>query len=690
MAGPLKLTKGMTPSEVAAFVARVLSKLTVRQKASLMAGRSANKLALAASVLLFKQFNRWPAFAGGIRRYGIPPVKFSDGPRGVAMDHATCFPVAMARGASWDLDLQERVGEAIGREIRALGGNYYGGVCVNLLRHPAWGRAQETFGEDPYLLGEMGAALVRGVQRHNVMACVKHYALNNIEQCRFKVDVNVDERTLREVYLAQFRRCVEAGAASVMGAYNKFRGEYCCQNAYLLTHILRGEWGFEGFCTSDWLWGVRDTAQAAESGMDIEMPWPKFYGKELIRAVKEGRVSVEAVDRAAENILRTVCKFASAPDPQVYGKGLVACSEHVDLALEAAEKGMVLLKNDGQTLPFSGSELGTLAVVGRLAAVENTGDHGSSQVFPRHTITALQGLEEYLGGRVLYADGAEVDLACQAAQAADAVVLVAGYDYRDEGEYIGERFDNGSDRVSLRLHDEDVDLIRAVSEANARCVVVLVGGSAIVVQEWVDSVPAILMAWYGGQEGGRALARILFGEANPSGKLPFTVPVDPQDLPFFDRDADEIEYDYCHGYTLFDRTGARPAYPFGFGLSFTSFSYGALRLSEAEVRVDGEVTASIDVTNAGSRPGAEVVQLYVGYVGSAVERHVKDLKGFARVYLEPGETQTVRIPVPVRSLAYYDVESRRWVVEPIVYKVFVGPSSAPADLQEAQFRVVAG
>ena len=351
---------------------------------------------------------------------------------------------------------------------------------------------------------------------------------------------------------------------------------------------------------------------------------------------------------------------------------------------------MVLLKNDGQTLPFSGSDLGTLAVVGRLAAVENTGDHGSSQVFPRHTITALQGLEEYLGGRVLYADGAEVDLACQAAQAADAVVLVAGYDYRDEGEYIGERFDNGSDRVSLRLHDEDVDLIRAVSEANARCVVVLVGGSAIVVQEWVDSVPAILMAWYGGQEGGRALARILFGEANPSGKLPFTVPVDPQDLPFFDRDADEIEYDYYHGYTLFDRTGARPAYPFGFGLSFTSFSYGALRLSEAEIGVDAEVTACIDVTNTGSRPGAEVVQLYIGYVGSAVERHIKDLKGFARVYLEPGETQTVRIPVPARSLAYYAVRSRGWVVEPIVYKVFVGPSSAPADLQEAQFRVVAG
>jgi beta-glucosidase len=601
MADILKLTSGMTKDEIAAFVDRVLPELTLKEKVSLMAGREMNKLVLGASVLFFRQFNRWPALAGGIRRFGIPPVKFSDGPRGVAMDNATCFPVAMARGASWDLDLQERIGEAIGREIRALGGNYYGGVCVNLLRHPAWGRAQETYGEDPHLLGEMGAAMVRGVQRHNVMACVKHYALNNIEQCRFKVDVRADERTLREVYLAHFRRCVEQGAASVMGAYNKFRGEYCCQNAYLLAQILREEWGFDGFCTSDWVWGIRDTVKAVESGMDVEMLWPKFYGRKLVRAVADGRVSVEAVDRAARNILLKVCEVTSAPDPQSYDKSLVACQEHADLALEAAEKGMVLLKNEGQTLPFSGQEIKTLAVVGRLAAVENTGDHGSSRVVPRYTITALQGLEKHLAGRVLYADGSDLDRACHMAAAADAVVVVAGYDYRDEGEHIGERFDNGSDRLSLRLHDDDVRLIEAVSAANTRCVVALVGGSAIVVEEWVDSVPAVLMAWYGGQEGGRALARILFGKVNPSGKLPFTVPVDPQDLPFFDRDADEIKYGYYHGYTLFDRAGIEPAYPFGFGLSYTSFAYGELRLSASKIEADGELTASIEVSNTGDR-----------------------------------------------------------------------------------------
>jgi beta-glucosidase len=425
------------------------------------------------------------------------------------------------------------------------------------------------------------------------------------------------------------------------------------------------------------------------------MPWPKFYGAKLRRAVKKGRVSVEAIDRAVVNILRKVCEFASAPDPQDYDKSLVSCQAHADLALEAAEKGMVLLKNKGQALPLSRQAIGTIAVIGRLAAVENTGDHGSSRVRPRYTITPLDGLKEYLSTaadgshatEILYADGSDWDQARKVATLADQVVVVVGYDYRDEGECIGDWFPNGTDRVSLRLHFEDVRLIEEVSQANPRCVVVLVGGSAIVIDEWQDRVPAILMSWYSGQEGGRALARILFGEVNPSGKLPCTVPKDPRDLPFFDPYADEIEYDYYHGYALFDQRGIKPAYPFGFGLSYTSFSYGQLQLSATEIATDGEILASVDVTNTGDRPGAEVVQLYVGYVDSAVERHVKDLKGFARVHLEPGETRRVRIPVRAQSLAYYDVGRKAWVVEPIAYKLLVGPSSAPEDLQEERFRI---
>lgn len=685
-----KLKKGMTREEVDAYVEPVLSELSLEKKISLMSGPGMNKLRMAWSFLACRQVTRRPMPAGGIERFGIPPVKFSDGPRGVVAGNATCFPVSMARGASWDPGLEERIGEAIGREIRALGGNYFGGVCINLLRHPAWGRAQETYGEDPYLLGEMGAALVRGVQAHNVMACVKHYALNSIERARFKVDVQADERTLREVYLPHFKRCIEEGAASVMGAYNKFRGEHCCQNTYLLTDILRSEWGFDGFVTSDWIWGVRDTVKAAQSGLDIEMPWPKFYGKKLWQAVKSGQVKVETIDRAARNILRKVVEFTSAPDREAYAKGLVNCQTHIDLALEAAEKSIVLLKNTGQLLPFSRQAVKRLAVIGRLAAQENTGDHGSSRVFPPYTVTALRGLQDYLGDadRVLYADGSDLAQAQETAASADAVVVVVGYDYRDEGEYIGDRFNNGSDRVSLCLHREDERLVEAVARANARCAVLLVGGSAIVMEAWKEHVPAIVMSWYGGQEGGRAIARALFGEVNPGGKLPFTIPRDPGALPFFDPDADEIEYGYYHGYTLFDKEGTEPAFPFGFGLSYTSFTYGQVGLEETEIAPDGKTMVSVDVTNTGDHAGAEVVQVYTGYVGSAVERHAKDLRGFQRVYLEPGETRAVRIPLKARSLATYDVETGEWVVEPIVYKVLVGSSSSAADLQEVKLRVV--
>lgn len=689
MATP-QLTQGMTDEQIRAFVQQLLSHLALDEKISLMSGWRGNMLRLAASLILFRQITRRPMPAAGLRRAGIPPIRFSDGPRGMVTGHGTCFPVAMARGASWDPGLEERIGEAIGREIRAMGGNYFGGVCVNLLRHPAWGRAQETYGEDPTLLGEMGAALVRGVQRHNVMACVKHYALNSIEKCRFRVDVHADERTLREVYLPHFRRCVEEGAASVMGAYNKFRGEFCCQNRYLLTDILRREWGFDGFVSSDWVRGVRDTVAAALAGLDVEMPAPRFYGRRLKRAVDEGLVPEEIIDRSAAAILRKVAQFSTAEDPQRYDRSLIGCPAHVALAREAAEASMVLLKNQGGVLPLDPAKVQGLAVIGRLAAVANTGDHGSSRVHPPYTVTPLQGLRRCLEGcgSVAYADGSNLDEALGVASAADAVVVVAGYDYRDEGEYVAPHWPNGHDRSSLSLHDEEIDLIRAVSAANAHCIVVLVGGSAVMMEEWKESVPAILMAWYAGQEGGHALARILFGDVCPSGKLPFTIPSDANDLPFFDPEADEIEYDFYHGYTLCDKNGSQAAFPLGYGLSYTSFAYSNLRLSTTEISPDGELVASVDLRNTGDRAGAEVVQLYVGYVGSHVERHVKDLKGFQRVHLAPGESKTVRLPLRAQQLAYYDVAKSAWAVEPITYRVLVGSSSSAEDLQEARFRVM--
>jgi len=655
--------------------------LSLREKAHLMTG-SSSLLKLALDAYLFKHYNRTAYSAGGLKRFGIPPVLFTDGPRGVVMDHATCFPVSMARGASWDPELEQRIGEAVGREIRALGGNFYGGVCINLLRHPAWGRAQETYGEDPFHLAAMGTALVRGVQRHNVMACAKHFACNSIENARFKVDVQAEERTLREVYLPHFRACVEAGVASVMGAYNKLRGQHCCENRYLLTKVLREDWGFRGFVVSDFVFALHDTRAAVSSGLDIEMPSARFYGRKLIQAVRSGQVSEAVLDESSRRILRTVARFATAEDPQSYHKKLVCCPEHAELALEAAEKSMVLLKNEGNLLPLDRREVLRLALLGRLADHGNIGDYGSSRVHPPYIITPLEGLRTHLGGSTVirHADGSDLGKARELAAWADAVVVVAGYDQKDEGEYIAGRTSGGGDRESLSLHADEIELIRAAASENKACAVVLVGGSAIMMEEWKASVPAILMCWYGGMQGGTALARTLFGETNPGGKLPFTIPQRTQDLPFFDRNADTIEYGYYHGYTLFDRKALKPAFPFGFGLSYTTFACSSPEVREEQDRLQ----VAVEVSNTGTRAGEEVVQLYVGAPDSAVDRPMKLLRGFQRVYLKPGEKRRLSFQVPFQALAWYNPEKALWELEKTRYVVYVGPSSRRDDLITAE------
>ena len=655
--------------------------LSLREKAHLMTG-SSSLLKLALDAYLFKHYNRTAYSAGGLKRFGIPPVLFTDGPRGVVMDHATCFPVSMARGASWDPELEQRIGEAVGREIRALGGNFYGGVCINLLRHPAWGRAQETYGEDPFHLAAMGTALVRGVQRHNVMACAKHFACNSIENARFKVDVQAEERTLREVYLPHFRACVEAGVASVMGAYNKLRGQHCCENRYLLTKVLREDWGFRGFVVSDFVFALHDTRAAVSSGLDIEMPSARFYGRKLIQAVRSGQVSEAVLDESSRRILRTVARFATAEDPQSYHKKLVCCPEHAELALEAAEKSMVLMKNEGNLLPLDRREVLRLALLGRLADHGNIGDYGSSRVHPPYIITPLEGLRTHLGGSTVirHADGSDLGKARELAAWADAVVVVAGYDQKDEGEYIAGRTSGGGDRESLSLHADEIELIRAAASENKACAVVLVGGSAIMMEEWKASVPAILMCWYGGMQGGTALARTLFGETNPGGKLPFTIPERTQDLPFFDRNADTIEYGYYHGYTLFDRKALKPAFPFGFGLSYTTFACSSPEVREEQDRLQ----VAVEVSNTGTRAGEEVVQLYVGAPDSAVDRPMKLLRGFQRVYLKPGEKRRLSFQVPFQALAWYNPEKALWELEKTRYVVYVGPSSRRDDLITAE------
>lgn len=665
---------------------QIVAQMSLEEKVALMSGKT-GMFRLFLDTLVYRHYNRLPYPAGGNKRLGVPPLKFCDGPRGVTSGHATCFPVSMQRGASFDPDLERRVGEVIGKEVRALGGNFFGGVCINLLRHPAGGRAQETYGEDPFHVGQMGSALVEGVQKHHVVACVKHYALNNQETTRFKVDVTCDERTLREVYLPHFKDCVDAGAASVMSAYNKFRGEHVGHNAHLLRSVLKEEWGFDGFVISDFVWGVRDTVAAATAGLDVEMCNTRFYGKKLVSAVNRGDVPQSVVDEAARRIVGTLLRFAEAANPQEYPQTLVASPEHTALALEVAEKSMVLLKNEGDRLPFDRQRTKKLALISALGDTANIGDHGSSRVHPRYVITPLQGLKKMLepAGQVLYSDGKDRAAARRMASEADAVVLVVGYTHEDEGEYapVGPFTMFGGDRDHLGLHPEDIDLIQTIAPANPDTAVVLIGSSAILMEEWKNAVPAILHAFYPGMEGGTAIARVLFGEVNPGGKLPFSIPSDARHLPDFDKLADQVEYGMYHGYTKLEKDGNTPAFAFGFGLSYTSFQ----QANAAFALQDGQVRADVDVTNTGPREGDQVIQFYVGFENSAVDRPKKLLRGFQRVALQPGETKRVEISCPVDKLRWYNPFTSRWELERMEYQAYIGSSSRDEDLLKGCFTV---
>jgi beta-glucosidase len=718
--GALATRESLSPDQIDARAGALVDQLSFDEKLGLMDGDPSFYHGLAAMMPAGGYASR-PWVAGAVPRLGIPGIRFADGPRGVVLPGATTFPVSMARGATWDPDLEERVGDAIGRELRALGGNFFGGVCINLLRHPAWGRAQETYGEDPTHLGAFGAALTRGVQRH-VMACAKHYALNSMENARFRVDVTIAPRALHEVYLPHFRRCVEAGVASVMTAYNSVNGEWAGQNRVLIMDILKGRWGFDGFVISDFLFGIRDARTAVLAGMDIEMPFRWHFARSLTALVERGEGPESRIDDAALRILRQQVRFAQGHDADAYPPDVVACEAHRALAREAAAKSIVLLKNDDALLPFRGVQ--RLAVVGALAAVPNTGDGGSSNTQPPYVVTPLDGIRSAVGAdvTVVYDDGSDPARAAAAARDADAVVLVVGYTHADEGEYIppdmmesfaptfpapsadeqpivnamrraaeagaeAHGFPAGGDRERLTLHPRDEALILAVAAANPRVVVAIMAGSAVITEAWRHRVPAVLVLWYPGMEGGNALADVLLGRVAPSGRLPCTFPARPEDLPFFDRTATAITYDLWHGHRKLARDGTAAAFPFGFGLSYTAFRHADARLASADLSPADTLEVLVDVTNVGDVAGDEVVQLYVAVPRSRVERAPRELKAFARLSLAPGETRTVRLAVPVADLAFWDEARDGWSVEPTDYRAIVARHAEDPAALHAEFRV---
>ena len=710
----LETTEQLSDQQIEARARELLAQLTLDEKIKMMSGDPSFWKGLADMMSGGYNAHPWPA--GAISRLGIPGIRFADGPRGVNMYGATTFPVSMARGATFDPELEERIGDVIGRELRAMGANFFGGVCINLLRHPAWGRAQETYGEDPVHLGEFGAALVRGVQRH-AMACAKHYALNSMENARFTVDVTIAPRPLHEIYLPHFKRCVDEGVASIMSAYNSMNGEWAGQNHTLLTSILKEMWGFEGFIMTDFIWGMRDSKKAALAGQDVEMPFRMHHNLHLKQLVESGEVPVSRIDDAAFRVLRQQIRFAQGRDPQNYTLEEVGSEANLAVAREAAEKSIVLLKNEGDLLPLKA--VNKMAVIGRLASQPNTGDAGSSNTQPAYVITPLQGLKEALSDQteIAYDDGSDPARAAQIAREADVVILVVGYTSHDEGEYVSpdtmaelaklypppavdemqivqamqgaipqeSTMLPGGDRKLLTLHPNDEALIQAVAAVNPRVVVAMMGGSAIITENWRAQVPAILMLWYPGMEGGRAFANILTGKANPSGKLPCIFPKRAEDLPDYEIDATAITYDLWHGYRKLERDGNAPAFPFGFGLSYTTFELSNLRIDHALTSTE-PLVASVDVTNTGTVAGDEVVQFYVAVRNSKVERAPKELKSFKRVSLMPGALQSVSVRLRAEDLAYYD-EANGWTVEDADYELIVGRHSLDEEALRVGFRV---
>ena len=610
--------------------------------------------------------------AGGDESLGIPPYRMVDGPRGARAGTATAFPVAIARGATFDPELERRVGLAIGLEVAAKGGNLLLAPTINLLRHPGWGRAQETYSEDPCHMGAMAVAFVSGAQNH-VLTSPKHFALNNLEMTRFEMSANVDARTLHEVYLPHFKRCVvEGAAASVMSAYNKINGVYCGEHPILLTDILRDDWGFTGFVESDWFLGTRSTAPAIQAGMDIEMPAPyRFADEKLDRALESGELSEEVITRNARRALYQKIAFNLAGRPEV-DRGVVECKAHIELAREVAEKSFVLLKNEN-VLPLRRNQ--KIALVGDLAKIANLGDRGSSMVTSTTVATPLDGL--LACGHDIHLEYFASDADISSLGEFDVALVVAGLTYREEGEFIptqqqeagGSDLARGGDRADLRLPEDQEALIRQVSAHAAQTLVLLEGGSAIEVP-WVDAVDGLMMIWYPGREGGHALARVLFGDVDASGRLPVSFPRSVRQLMDWDITALDVTHDLFHGYRYLDQTGEKARFPFGFGLSYSHYSLDGLRAE----RRDDRFLFNVTVTNTGERAGVVVPQLYVSYQDSHVLRAVRELRGFGRVTPAAGESVDLEIEVIDEDLRYFDADNG-WTLEQCRYDFRVGFSA---------------
>ena len=623
---------------------------------------------------------------------GVPGFRMLDGPKGVggssvlniANDaNTTAFPVPIARAATWNRDLEARVGRAIAQEARAVGADTLLAPGMNLAWHPLGGRSQEYYGEDPFLAGEIGTAFVQGVQSMAVIATAKHFTANHIEDTRLDVNVNIDERTLRETFLPQFRRVVEQGrVGAVMSAYNQLNGTYCGESPELLGDILKRDWGFAGFVVSDFLWGTHDTLASAGAGLDLEMPAAIHYGRAIVAAVTDGQLDEQHVDDHVRRIVRAQLCYELDSSPPVVDESQLETDETLSLAREVATQAIVLLRNEGGLLPLSKTAATSIVVVGPLAELENIGDsRGSSAVRSSEVVTLAEGLlaRKDVAATVEVVPGDLTDPSDRTkVAAADVVIVSIGLTEEDEGEgqvrppapQLG-----AGDRDTYGLPEVQLAFLADLVSLEVDLVVVLEGGSAIDLTSWFDDTRAIVMAWYPGVRGGHAIADVLFGDANPSGKAPVAFPASLADLQPWPRDALEVTYERYHGYRRLDKNGVAPFVPFGYGLSYTTFDYTGLEVAPSETSAERALTVSFTITNTGPRSGVEVAQVYAGPVQPVVDAPVRKLVGFERIEVEAGEGRRVEIAVPVRELAHYDLDDG-WVVPPGPYRIEVGPNAS--------------
>jgi beta-glucosidase len=661
--------------------------------------------------------------SGGVERLGIPRWVMSDGPHGVRKEHGTDYvpdegvsdsvtylPVGVALASTWNTDLGYPYGEVLGSEASARGKDVILGPGINIIRTPLNGRNFEYLSEDPHLVSKMVVGYIRGVQDQDVSASVKHFALNNQEVERNTINVEVDERALREIYLPGFRAAVQEGDVNtVMGAYNKFRGQYATHNEYLVNKILKGEWGFKGVVMSDW-GAVHNTMEAVRNGTDLEMgtdlglgPNPDygkyFMGDTVVTLVKMEKVDQKLIDEKVKRILGVMHKTKMFSARK---KGEYNTKKHQETARRVAEEGIVLLKNEN-ILPLEKGKIRTIAVIGANAERKHAGAGGSSQVNAKYEVTALEGIRKAAGSgiRITYAPGYEIAKdagangaliaeAVKAASGADVVIYVGGWIHGFSDAWNDNAFDSESvDKPSMNLPFGQDQLIRSVQQANPNTIVVLYGGAATDMSAWHAKSKGIIQAWYPGMEGGNALAGIIFGTVNPSGKLPMTFPVKLQDSPAhavgeYPGSNGVVHYKegLLVGYRYFDTRKVKPLFPFGHGLSYTTFALGDLKVQ----RNDSTVLVTVKVTNSGKVAGAEVVQLYVKDDVSTLPRPEKELKAFAKVFLEPGSSKEIELNLGPDAFRYYDDKKREWVLEPGKFTLLVGNSSANTPLMgEVEF-----